>query len=88
MNLYNGKPLVEGLLDEIEYVYLSDTRPWIIGYSGGKDSTLVVHLVYQMLKRLPFEKHLKDVHIVSSDMAMQDAAPPRINKILIAKSAS
>lgn len=72
MNSYNGKPLVEGLLDEIEYVYLSDKRPWIIGYSGGKDSTLVVHLVYQMLKRLPSSKYIKPVHIVSSDTLVEN----------------
>ena len=72
MNTYNDKPLVEGLLDEIEYVYLSDNRPWIIGYSGGKDSTLVVHLVYQMLKRLPAAKRIKDVHIVSSDTLVEN----------------
>lgn len=52
MKEYNGKPLVEGLLEEIKYVYKSDKRPWVIGYSGGKDSTVVVHLVYQMLKNL------------------------------------
>ena len=27
--------------------------PWIIGYSGGKDSTLVAHLVFEMLLSLP-----------------------------------
>ena len=59
MNEYNGKPLVEGLLDEIQYVYQSDKRPWIIGYSGGKDSTTVVHLVYEMLKRLQPEERSK-----------------------------
>lgn len=52
MKEYNGKPLVEGLLEEIKHVYRSDNRPWVIGYSGGKDSTVVVHLVYQMLKNL------------------------------------
>lgn len=72
MNEYNGKPLVEGLLDEIEYVYLSDDRPWIIGYSGGKDSTTVVHLVYEMLKRLPPHLRTKKVHIVSSDTLVEN----------------
>ena len=42
----------EELLNEIKYVYRSDDRPWIIGYSGGKDSTTVVELVYEMLKSL------------------------------------
>lgn len=72
MNTYNGKPLVQGLLDEIQYVYLSDNRPWIIGYSGGKDSTLVVHLVYEMLKRLAPRNRKKTVHIVSSDTLVEN----------------
>lgn len=28
--------------DEIKSVYLSDGRPWILGFSGGKDSTCMV----------------------------------------------
>lgn len=72
MKNYNGKPLIEGLLDEIEFVYKSDERPWIIGYSGGKDSTTVVHLVYKMLKRLPENERNKYVHIVSSDTLVEN----------------
>ena len=72
MSDYKGKPLVQGLLDEIQYVYLSDDRPWVIGYSGGKDSTLVVHLVYEMLKRLAPEERRKSVHIVSSDTLVEN----------------
>ena len=33
------------LLDEYRQPH---AHPWIIGYSGGKDSTLVVHLVIEM----------------------------------------
>lgn len=72
MDKYNDKPLEEGLLDEMEYVYKSDNRPWIIGYSGGKDSTLVVHLAYAMLKRLSPLDRKKDVHIVSSDTLVEN----------------
>ena len=72
MKEYNGKPLIEGLLDEIEYVYKSDLRPWIIGYSGGKDSTTVVHLVYEMLKGLLPKERKKDVYIVSSDTLVEN----------------
>ena len=35
--------------DEIRKVYLSDNRPWIIGFSGGKDSTCLVQLVWNAL---------------------------------------
>ena len=45
MNSHFKENTYEELIDEIKYVYQSDKRPWIIGYSGGKDSTTVVELV-------------------------------------------
>lgn len=71
-NSYFSENTLQDLLDEIQYVYLSDERPWIIGYSGGKDSTVVTHLVYTMLKQLPPEKRHKEVHIVSSDTLVEN----------------
>lgn len=50
--------------------YLSDNRPWVIAYSGGKDSTLVFQLVYEMIQSLPPEK-LKPVHLVASDTKVE-----------------
>ena len=32
--------------------FLADNRPWVVAYSGGKDSTLVLQLVYEMLLSL------------------------------------
>ena len=72
INSYFEENTFQDLLDEIQYVYMSDKRPWIIGYSGGKDSTVVVHLVYTMLKQLPREKRHKSVHIVSSDTLVEN----------------
>ena len=37
--------------NEMEIQYLNDDRPWIIGYSGGKDSTCLTQLVYTMLNK-------------------------------------
>ncbi len=48
MNSYFEENTYEELIDEIKYVYKSDERTWIIGYSGGKDSTTVVELVYEI----------------------------------------
>lgn len=70
---------IEDLIDEIRYVYLSDSRPWIIGYSGGKDSTVVVHLVYEMIRRLAMKDRKKNVYIVSSDTMVEN---PLIKKYL------
>lgn len=63
---------IDDMLDEIERVYLHDNRPWIIGYSGGKDSTVVCQLVFNMLLRLPKGKRNKPVHIVSSDTMVEN----------------
>ena len=57
---------------EMEMVYLHDRRPWMIGYSGGKDSTLLCQLVFEMLESLPEEKRWKPVHIVTSDTMVEN----------------
>lgn len=50
--------------------FLADSRPWIIAYSGGKDSTLVLQLVYELLQSLP-ESQRKPVHVLSSDTRVE-----------------
>jgi DNA sulfur modification protein DndC len=45
--------------------------PWIIGFSGGKDSTLVVHLVFEMLLDLPPSDRRRHVHIVANDTLVE-----------------
>lgn len=71
-NSYFNDNTLDELIAEMEYVYLSDNRPWIIGYSGGKDSTVVVHLVYEMMKRLSPDKRKKKIYIVSSDTLVEN----------------
>lgn len=81
---------IDSIIDEMQRVYLNDNRPWIIGFSGGKDSTVVVQLVYQMLSLLDEDKRHKEVHIVSSDTLVEN--PIILKRLLetnelIAKSA-
>lgn len=57
---------------EMEMVYLHDHRPWMIGYSGGKDSTLLCQLVFEMLEELPIEKRWKPIYIVTSDTMVEN----------------
>ena len=37
---------VHFLTEQIQEYYLLDKIPWVIGYSGGKDSTAVLQLVW------------------------------------------
>tara|TARA_Y100000590_G_scaffold470667_1_gene667590 strand:- start:2361 stop:4181 length:1821 start_codon:yes stop_codon:yes gene_type:complete len=65
------KRTVADIHDEIREQYLSDNRPWIIGFSGGKDSTCLAQLVWNALSRLPKEKLQKKVYIISSDTLVE-----------------
>lgn len=65
-----NRPLVD-LVREIQTIYCSDDRPWIIGFSGGKDSTCVLSLIYMALLQLPAEKRKKHIYVVSSDTLVE-----------------
>lgn len=70
-NFFDNNTL-DNLLDEMEAVYLNDERPWIIGYSGGKDSSCLLHITFSMLNRLDKEKRFKSVYVVSSDTLIEN----------------
>ena len=42
-----SKEIINGLIRTIQNLYLSDDIPWMIGYSGGKDSTAALQLVWK-----------------------------------------
>jgi len=50
--------------------FLADSRPWVVAYSGGKDSTLTLQLVYELLLSIP-EEQRKPVHILASDTRVE-----------------
>lgn len=56
---------------EIREVYLSDNRPWVVGYSGGKDSTCTLQMVWTALSELPPEQRQKPVYVISSDTLVE-----------------
>ena len=45
--------------------------PWIVGFSGGKDSTLVAHLVVEHLLSLPRSERTRPVHVVANDTLVE-----------------
>ena len=62
---------LKSIYDEIRKVYLGDNRPWILGFSGGKDSTCMVQLIWNALSDLPKEKIHKKIFIISSDTLVE-----------------
>ena len=46
-------------------------RPWLVGFSGGKDSTLLLQLVMDMLLDLPASKRRRQIHVISNDTLVE-----------------
>jgi DNA sulfur modification protein DndC len=61
------------LVESITQEYLCDKQnyPWIVGFSGGKDSTIVAHAVLQAIYDTPPILRTRPVHIVSNDTMVE-----------------
>ncbi len=62
---------VKAICAEIRELYLWDEVPWVIGYSGGKDSSAVLQLVWLAIKDLPPEDRKKPIHVISTDTLVE-----------------
>ena len=52
---------------QLASLYLDDPRPWLVGFSGGKDSTLVAALVFDTVMSIPPERRKKPVTVLCTD---------------------
>jgi len=80
LNQTKNNDLIELSKENIKNVYKENDTPWVVGYSGGKDSTVVCQLVFESLKELKKEELTKDIYIISSDTLVE--TPPVIDQIV------
>jgi DNA sulfur modification protein DndC len=63
---------LRGTLRDMADEYRADhSLPWIVGYSGGKDSTLLLQFVFEMLLDLPPSARRRPVHVVTNDTLVE-----------------
>lgn len=72
-DIKNYNTLATEAKENIKEVYLNDNRPWVIGFSGGKDSTTVLQLVVESMLELknnniPLKK---SIYVISSDTMVE-----------------
>ncbi|MDC0835639.1 3'-phosphoadenosine 5'-phosphosulfate sulfurtransferase DndC [Geitlerinema sp. FC II] len=78
MSLSSKRPVsdfvknLEALNREIQELYCSDNVPWVLGYSGGKDSSAVVQLVWNAIEGLAQEKRHKNIYVISTDTLVEN----------------
>jgi DNA sulfur modification protein DndC len=68
------KELVQNIISEIQEQYFEDdnNRPWIVGFSGGKDSTMLLQLVWYALKEYPAELRKRKIHVVCNNTLVEN----------------
>lgn len=62
---------LEDIYVEIRNIYERYPQPWVVGYSGGKDSTTVLQLVWKALEGLPPERRQKPVFVIATDTRVE-----------------
>lgn len=65
------KDYIDAMIHTVQNLYLADDIPWIIGYSGGKDSTATLQLVWLSLNKLQKKDLHKTVHIINTDTLVE-----------------
>lgn len=68
---------IQHLIDEIidQYMYADETkRPWIIGFSGGKDSTVMLQLVWEAISQIKELTGIvkRDIYVVCNDTMVEN----------------
>jgi len=69
-SIFDNRSLQE-IYQEIREIYKRYPQPWVIGYSGGKDSTAVLQLVWKALENLPKEELQKPIYVITSDTKVE-----------------
>lgn len=66
---------LKSIEQEIEDQFINDEnpRPWIVGFSGGKDSTMLLQLVWNVLKKMPEGvRHQRSIYVVCNNTLVEN----------------
>ena len=62
---------INKIKEHIKKVYKAYNRPLVIGYSGGKDSTAMLQIIWEAIEELPFDELTQDIHVISTDTLVE-----------------
>ena len=57
--------------DSLSQLYLEDNRPWLVGFSGGKDSTMLASLIFDAALSIPAAQRKKPVSVLCTDTRVE-----------------
>ncbi|OLS18893.1 MAG: hypothetical protein HeimC3_48310 [Candidatus Heimdallarchaeota archaeon LC_3] len=74
---------IESIYQEIIDLYTKMQCPWVIGYSGGKDSTATLQMIWHSLKLLEEKERKYNIYVFASDTMVENPTISfRINEVI------
>jgi DNA sulfur modification protein DndC len=64
-------PVYEAVEDKLRSLYLDDPRPWFVGFSGGKDGTMVLCLLMRAFQAVPADLRTKQGSVICNDTRVE-----------------
>lgn len=63
----NFETTIREIKDHIKDVYINENKPFIVGFSGGKDSSLTLQLTWEAVRELDKKELQNDIYVISVD---------------------
>jgi DNA sulfur modification protein DndC len=57
--------------DSLIQLYAEDERPWLVGFSGGKDSTMLASLIFDTVLFVPQAERKKPISVLCTDTRIE-----------------
>lgn len=76
---------IKQIRDEIIDQYLNDEnpRPWILGFSGGKDSTMLLQVTWKAIQELPSELRTRPIYVVCNNTMVENPMIIKFNESVL-----
>jgi DNA sulfur modification protein DndC len=62
---------IKEIKQHIKKVYSTYARPFVIGFSGGKDSTATLQMVWEAIKEIPQKDRTNDLYVICTDTLVE-----------------
>lgn len=62
---------IKEIKQHIKKVYSAYARPFVIGFSGGKDSTATLQMVWEAIKEIPQKDRTNDIYVICTDTLVE-----------------
>jgi DNA sulfur modification protein DndC len=63
---------IRQLTEEIQGLYKQNAAPFVVGWSGGKDSSCILQLIWNAIAALPVEERNKTIHVITNDTLVEN----------------